>query len=1209
MPMIVPLELLTLFVSCQCSSSAIPTPGNVFSALQTSFRLHKPSLDLEKRRKLYSYVDWTQPKYYETTKTLQVGHKIVYFTRGSDGVLIAVFDTSVQKWVSSKEFNWLSDAGGWNKEKHYEAICIAEMGLKMYVYGRGVRKSVMAVYDLDTAILTTFPLYPYLRDADGFDIPAHYRTIRMAAVGSLLYVSARNPSGIHLASFDPSTGLWTILPTFTQFIMTDQFWATFGYYTTLRMVAQSDSLWFFVRGPLGINLFYFDTLSTTWLLPLITRTDYLDLYHWYVAKHSETFRLVATANGVYVTARSCCNIRTYFYDIGTGTLHQSPLLVYYTDAKGWNRAEYYQTLRFLTCGGDSVIILGRGPATISGFRLATPTSGAWTTATSQPSFTDAEGWNLIYKYRTLNAVCVNDQVYVVGRNLDKLEIVKYSIGSDSWSSGETITSQTCKSSCKVCFDTAASDCTYCYPHAHLGLASPAACLCDQDFFRSPGATDCSLCHPTCHDCVGISSEDCTFCPSNAQLAFPPVSTCICNANFYLSSAYSCLPCDYHCLFCSEAGPDHCTACRDNALLQNNFCVCAQTYYMNEVGSCANCHTSCKTCLNAVSCLSCFQGAHISILTCECSPGYFPQPDAYSCAACSFLCVVCKSADKCEKCGLHAEVINKLCYCDQTYYATSGVLDCLSCPQGCFSCSAETCLKCLPNWYVYEGKCTQICPTGMVVREERCTEASPEPALLVHPNNTLALSFSKPLTKILETVDIDISISSQKTTYTPTWTISHLVNFSSYLINLHFPESIPSPNSTALLTFPSPASLHDSNGLSLTQLSLSAALYPYPVLPSPSDPAPLAPAAAASQGAVAGALASSFFGGSPAGIFSLLNQLQLISYIPFVNVTLPEDLVNTLKGLELDSLLTTPFGYIYSEKQAKAAPTFTQSSYSSTLFLINANSLVISCSTVILTYLVCSLLSHIPHFQVVRTYFNEVKSDYYWSVPLRLWLQLYLDIGVAAFLQFHDFSWSQYGGATNGAAAGVSLCAFLLTPVAVSLLLVVRAEKALQRTDAAFNKRWGTLFLEFRPMHSFPGIAFYPYFLVRRCLFAVFLVYLHSYPCFQLLFLVTSSIAVRAKQALIHLLLYAPYQGRIAQWTAVLGEAVTLASFGLAAVFLGVEAKSSAGEVLGLVLKGCIWVGIGGNAALSVAGMVGTWVKLVQRFKIVVECNAIKVAKL
>lgn len=56
------------------------------------------------------YSGLSRAEYYETTISFQVRVCVIYFTRGPGGVLIAQFDTDLQKWVKTMEFNWSGDA-------------------------------------------------------------------------------------------------------------------------------------------------------------------------------------------------------------------------------------------------------------------------------------------------------------------------------------------------------------------------------------------------------------------------------------------------------------------------------------------------------------------------------------------------------------------------------------------------------------------------------------------------------------------------------------------------------------------------------------------------------------------------------------------------------------------------------------------------------------------------------------------------------------------------------------------------------------------------------------------------------------------------------------------------------------------------------------------------------------------------------------------
>ena len=201
-------------------------------------------------------------------------------------------------------------------------------------------------------------------------------------------------------------------------------------------------------------------------------------------------------------------------------------------------------------------------------------------------------------------------------------------------------------------------------------------------------------------------------------------------------------------------------------------------------------------------------------------------------------------------------------------------------------------------------------------------------------------------------------------------------------------------------------------------------------------------------------------------------------------------------------------HVYDAEKASSSPDYTvNNGFESSLFLLNANSLILTSAFLATSYLTVTLLSKLSCFPVLSQYFAHHQRQYEWGVPLRAWLQLYLDAGLSCLLQFADYSWTQYAAKENGLLAGLCLCTFLLTPVWVLVQSVRYRGKMLSRSDPSFNSRWGTLYNEFKPSPDLHSIAFYSYFLLRRCLYAISLVYLHDYPRFQVFTSLTSSLIV------------------------------------------------------------------------------------------------------
>lgn len=1116
-------------------------------------------------RVLYGAVDWTLPCYYETTQAVQAGNRLVHLTRGPNGVLVSTFDTIQQKWVSSKEFAWAEDVHGWCQSPYFQTISMVALDSNVYLYTRWILGSLLVKFDPATATFTSFPNIGYFADAYGYVSPPYCWTIRVAALGSCIYVTGMGNGFFDLVAFDTLTSTWSSLPSLVDPLILA--WTQPMYYETFQIVGQGTLLWFMMRGQAGLYIFSFDTLVQTWSFSgAPTLLDYRDSVGWDQPQHYKTIQLRAVSNGLYIAGRGISWVISYFYNTNTHVFQPVSGYLEYTDVEGWAVSQYYHTVKITACE-DSLVIIGRGANMLVTGYLQSPTSN-WQPRAPVSTFTDANHWDDIYRYWGLSAVCIGDSLYVVGRDLDYLKTERYRISTDTWTSVETITSRNCDPTCQVCLSTSNLDCTYCYPGAHLTALSPAQCICDNDHYPDPTSANCSPCHSsckkcssssdygclecypnsaligsapnfcqcnsgafpdnspahctlcalTCRECQGPSPQDCTMCLTNAELLHPPVSSCECKAGFGLSSALVCVLCNKQCYTCREEA-NNCLSCKVYASLSNGKCMCDRNYYMDTSnGECYQCNATCKSCSGPLSthCEECMSGAALSSASeCTCKSGYFPNPDAVHCRPCSHLCAKCISAETCSECLFQAKQVNNSCQCIEGAYEQSDIPACAQCPLYCSACIATGCLSCVPNWILYHAECVQVCPLGMLVIENRCVEAPPEPSLAVLPNNTLDVRFSKSLARPLLASDYALLLSDYYSIYTPAWNMTVLETNRSYQIELDLSSfKQPKDYSSIQLIFNDPTSLRDSESLSISKSTLNATLYPFPPLlqplPSPvglSSPAAVQ-AATTVKGATTAALTSALFAGNPISMFSLLNQLQLITFIPMVNVTLPDQFANSLLGLNVNEFVFNPFDHLYDVNKANKPPTFIAiSGFETSLFLLNSSSLVLTSIWIIASYTVVTLLANIISLPTIQYSLAHLQVKYHWEVLLRTWIQLYLDVGVCSLLQFYEYSWSQYGGKENGIVAGTFLAVFFLTPGFIIVFTISNRNLMLSRANSDFNARWGTLYEEFRRTEGLQSIAFYAYFVSRRCLYAVVLVCMHSYPTFQLFSSLTTSLMV------------------------------------------------------------------------------------------------------
>jgi hypothetical protein len=159
-------------------------------------------------------------------------------------------------------------------------------------------------------------------------------------------------------------------------------------------------------------------------------------------------------------------------------------------------------------------------------------------------------------------------------------------------------------------------------------------------------------------------------------------------------------------------------------------------------------------------------------------------------------------------------------------------------------------------------------------------------------------------------------------------------------------------------------------------------------------------ATASKAAVSGAV---LFGITvPSGIWSFINTLQLMSLIPMMNIDIPIFLFGVLSGLRGYSPIPNVLEYIIDREGPKPYNRAVLMGYESSQFLLNCGEMI---STL---FIIISLL---PILILLRKMFSIKKRNswiysivdrsilnYKWNVFTRFFVESYIEIGIAVFMQ-------------------------------------------------------------------------------------------------------------------------------------------------------------------------------------------------------------------
>ena len=1232
--------------------------------LHVSLALSSSVSHTTQTRLLYANINWGSAQYYTPSTAVVLGTKLYYFTKGPDQLYFTEFDSVTRTWRPLTPYSWLTDLQGWDMPMRYESIRIATASSLIYVYGRGETGTCLSAFNPATEVWTLHPQFPFLRDVDGFTAPQYYRTVRLIAIGSVLYLFARSASDILLSSYDTAAQTWTLHSSPGAFT-NDSIWSVYMYYSTFKVASQGSTIWLYGRGPAGINLISYNTLTGTWGL-LRTYVYFQDSGQWGNPQFFETSALLVLNNVVYISARGIANVYTVAYNPTSNVFAITANLPYYTDGNGWNQPQYYFSLKEVTCN-NAIYTVGRGPSAVY---AAAYTPNAWVIQTSNPGYmTDAAGWNTVNSYKSVQLLCIGNSLYYAGRRGSEVTVSSFSAGA--WSAAVSYfapcynTCFTCNgdtfSACLSCFagstlqgpapnacgcpshmylDTVMQGCRDCHPRCDQCTAglntncsacqansvlngskcdclvgfyweidnictkcpstctqcdspilcvscisnavlSTGICICSQGYYYSQSLTKCALCDSSCLECVESGPFSCSKCRFGANLLTIPASACACNLGFFPLDHSTCQACDSLCLTCDGPTPSSCLSCPNGSgLTANRACECIFGFYRLG-GMCIPCDQTCQRCKGPLEtdCLACWNNATLQNSgICSCNIGFFPAPTSDVCEACPALCLSCSSSLICLTCMNNAGLdTTNICKCNPRYYDNNG--KCEECMEGCGKCSNSACSECLQGWVLYTNRCVRTCPNGWETQLRACIPSPLHAYLTNLPSNLLTLGFSQALIREISTSDFAISVFSDAgSSSEPIPALLPVIANQTYNISLHFPE-FPPDNSTLSLVFLSPSNIITETGQKVVENRLNVPLFPYTTTIS----AVSAAATAATQGSVASIASISLLTGNPTTLFGLISQLQLVTYIPLLSLNMPKDVIDTLAGLNSNTFIYSPFSGVFISRAEAAVPSKLQQRYgfSSTLFLANSNSMLLAALGLAISYIIVSGLARFPGFPVISAYFSVIKERYRWGYPVQWWLQVYMDVGINALLQFSTISSFNFDIVLlfNAFLAGIFLLFFIISP-----FLVMKMLNDHKNTQIA---RLGVLYSGLKPEIR----LYFPLYLFRRLVYALLLLNCSDYPSIQAI-----SSTVIAILTLCYLLVARPYLSHMALLSPVIAETSASSTLVLVSLFLLISKDSSIGKRVGQAVIAVVMSGVAACAVIAVVQLIATGKEVINTFR-------------
>ncbi|CAG9335195.1 unnamed protein product [Blepharisma stoltei] len=568
----------------------------------------------------------------------------------------------------------------------------------------------------------------------------------------------------------------------------------------------------------------------------------------------------------------------------------------------------------------------------------------------------------------------------------------------------------------------------------------------------------------------VNSLSTVFCTENCSVC-PTNQICIpnCKINEYWSGpGYNVC---YHCnIKCTKS----CRDWRDTCSLCNNLLCRDCTDYSN---------TGCITCkdnaINPDSCLCDVNYVLDPSNNSTCVPigpgGYRGQDGIFY--PCPKLCSTCESLTKCTACVLNASLISDLCYCNLGYNGTTA--------------------------------CTYILFSAKIS---------------VLSDNSIYLTFSDTLTNNLTASNLTIKIGNQEVSYK-----IEQINGTCYYISLKIKEVITKGTLVALEFLNLKETKSVSNGI-LNSSEISAALNAY-------DPAPYSAtiesissqAETGSKTIVSGAVALSFINPSPSGLWSIMNTLQILSYLTLSGIPLSSKMNSFLNNLNSFSIFPNIFTYFIDENEGSTPYSQAEEfGYDSDLILIiQGNDFTLILAS-LLAFPIVLFFSRCSHRWISKK-FTKTLKNYQYAFYLRFWIQCYLELGAAASIGFITAGHKNITQITN-----LIICSFVYALIVITppgyLLFSYKYKNRIQSNEKRFFSLFNTFYYEFRKNKGFITTQYYFVFFARRLIYMVNLVFLRDYPETE----VTVNI-VLSLITIIHLAVYWPFEDPILQIANLIAE--------------------------------------------------------------------------
>jgi cysteine-rich repeat protein len=230
------------------------------------------------------------------------------------------------------------------------------------------------------------------------------------------------------------------------------------------------------------------------------------------------------------------------------------------------------------------------------------------------------------------------------------------------------------------------------------------------------------------------------------------------------------------------------------------------------------------------------------------------------------------------------------------------------------------------------------------------------------------------------------------------------------------------------------------------------------------------------------------------IWSLVNTLQMISYLPFMVTYYPEHVKVMFEILGFANMDIEIFSDFFKKIifiDGLEVPSYNQRFFENgidnPLFLSNWASILFSLGMSVFTLLACLTVYMLVRCEKAKLKLASIINSYFFNNFLRFFTEGYLEIFFGALLNVWALTTSSIAETISFSISMISLLIWILFPF-MTWILIFDKRNAIKAGNKKYLRRFGTMYADFRT-NDLLWVQYYPIFLFRRLIFAGFLILL------------------------------------------------------------------------------------------------------------------------